>query len=168
MDQALPLEELDGVVGGHGALLNGQRLGGQLPHPLLDPVQKGLVQGKVPLGADEQGAAEGVLHAHPLHLLPARHVVERLEHQEDRAALIGLDAGNVPGGDHFQGAVPVQGLVELAELPVPVHQQDITGKPLLEVRRHGAAGRPVGIGAFLALYRDLHHSLFVHMTASYL
>ena len=146
--------------------MGGQGQGGQLPHPHLHPVQQGLVQNEIALDPDKQGAAEGVGHADAFHVLPAGYVIKRFEHEEDRAALIGLDAGYVLGGNHVQRAVPVQGLVELTELAVPVDQQDIMGKPLLKIRRDGAVGRPLGIGIFHAVYHDLCHFLFYHMVAS--
>ena len=71
-------EQLHGVVGADGALLNGQGLGGQLPHPGLHPVQQGLVQSKIPPGQDEKGAAQGVFHRNALYIFLARHVVEGL------------------------------------------------------------------------------------------
>ena len=58
--------------------------------------------------------------------------------------------------------------MEFAELSIPVDQQDITGKPLLKVRRNDAVGHPLRIGVFRTVYYDLYHFLFFHMTASYM
>ena len=159
-------EQLHGVVGADGFLLDGQRLGGELPHPGLYPVQQSLVQCEAALGQDEEGAAEGVLHRQTLHMLAAHHIIEGLQHKKDGAALIGLDAGLVLGGDHLQRTVPVQNLVELAELSVAVDQQDIPGDPVLKVRGYGAVGRSAGVGVRLAVYSNVQHSLFVHRMAS--
>ena len=164
--QPLLLEQLYGVVGADGAFFNRQRLGGQLPHPLLHPVQQGLVQGKGAQRTDKEGPAEGALHTDALHVFPACHVIKCLQHQKNRAALIRLDARNILGGDHLQRTVPVQGLVELTQLSIPVHQQDIIGEARLDIRRDGAVGRPLGIGIFHTVYHDLYHSLFFHMAAS--
>ena len=157
--QPLPAEQLHGVVGVEGTLLNGQGGGGHLPHTGLHPVQQGLVQGKAPLGAEEQGAAEGVVHGQAVHVFRARHIVERLDHQEHRAALVGLDAGYVPGGDQAQGAVPVQRLVKLAQLAVPVHQQNVVGIPVLEVGGDAAEGGAAGVIVPHAVDR---YRLFLH------
>ena len=105
-------------------------------------------------GQNKQGTAEGILHRQALHPLRPHYVMERLEHQKYCAALIGLDAGLILGGDHPQGAVPVQGLVELTELSVPVDQQDVAGEPVLKVRRDDAVGRCVGVGVRLAVHSD--------------
>ena len=167
VDQPGPAEQLHGVVGVDGLLLDGQRGGGQLPHPLLHPAQQGLVQGEISPGQEKEGAAEGVLHGDAFHILPARHVIEGLQHQEDGAALIGLDAGPVLGGDHFQRAVPIQNFVELAELPVTVDQQDVVRGPALKIRRNGAVGRSVRIGVFHAVHGDLDHFFLFHRMASF-
>ena len=162
VDQPGLAEQLHGVVGGDRPLLDGKGLGGQLPHPLLHPVQEGLIQGKAAPGQTEQSAAEGVLHRDALHVFPARHIVEGLQHEKYRAALIGLDARLVLGGDHFQGAVPVQGFVQLTELAVPVDQQDVIGAAVLKISSHGAVGRPVGVGALLPSHGDFYQLLFLH------
>ncbi len=73
-------EQVDGVIGAEGPLLDGLSRGGQFPHAGLHPVQQGLVQGEIAPGQDEKGAAEGVFHRQALHVLPARHVVKGLEH----------------------------------------------------------------------------------------
>ena len=168
VDQPGLPEEVDGVVRVEGFLLNGQGQIGQLPHPRLHLFQQGLIQGECALGQDEQSAAEGVFHGNALHVFPARHIVKGFQHQKDRAALIGLNSGLVLGGNHFQRAVPVQNLVELAELSVPVNQQDVAGKPILEIRRDGAVGCSVGVGVFRAVHGDRKHFLFFHKIASFM
>ena len=169
MDQSGLPEELNGVVGVDGPLFDGHCRRGQFPHPRFHPCKQRLIQGKITPGQNEEGAAEGVFHGDALHILPAYHVVEGLQHQKDCASLIGLNTGLVLSGDHFQRTVPVQGLVELAELSVSVYQQDIPGIPVLKVRRDSAVGRPAGIGVICAVHSDLYHSLFFHgMASSYI
>ena len=104
-------EQFYRVLGAEGAFSDGGRLADQLVHPLLHPVQQGLVQGKVPLGPDEQGAADGVIYREALDVLCPHCVVKGGEHQKDHTALIGLASRPVRCSDHAQGAVPVQGLV---------------------------------------------------------
>ena len=150
-----PEEQLHSVIGANGALFDGQRLGGQLPHTGLHPVQQSLIQRKLTPSQDKEGAAEGVFHRNPIHVFLARHIVKRFQHQQNRAALIGLDTGLVLGCDHFQRTVPVQKLVKLTQLPIPVDQQDIAGIAVLEVCHDSPVGRPAGIGVRLAVYNNL-------------
>ena len=80
MEQPLPLKQLNRLIGADRAFFDGQGLGGQLPHPLLHPLQQCLIQNKAALGMDKKGTAEGIFHTDTLHVLPAHHVIKRLEH----------------------------------------------------------------------------------------
>ena len=146
-----------GVFDIHRLLFNGQNLTDQLPHPVLDPVQQGVIQREAASGPAEQSIAQGKFHPDVLHLLPAYHVIKCLEHQENGTALIGLAARLVGGGDHGEGAVPLHGLLQLTELAVPVHQQDLVGIVLLKFRGDGAVSGSVGILVYRAVHGDVQH-----------
>ena len=168
MGHAAPLEELHGVFGAEGLLFNGNCRGGQFPHPCLHPIQQGLVQGEAAPGQDEEGAAQRVFHADVFHLLTAHDIIERLQHQQEGAALVGLETGLVLGGNHFQGTVPVQSLVELAELAVPVDQKDVIERAVLKVRGNGAVRGSAGIGVRCAVHSNSQNFFLVHGMASFM
>ena len=145
-------EELHRVLGAEGAFPNGDRLADQLAHPLLHPVQQGLIQNEISLGSDEQGAADGILHRDALDALRPHRVIKSGEHQKDYAALIGLASRPVHRGDHAQGAVPVQGLVQLTQLSIPVHQEDVAGIAVLRISGDGLIGGAQGVVPGLPVY----------------
>ena len=152
--ELLGLKQGDGVVSGDRVLPNGDGLGGKLPHVRLHPVQKRLVQAEGAAGQDEQGVAEGVLHGDALDAVPAQHIVKGLQHQENGASLIGLHAGPILDREQLQRAVPVQGLPQLAQLPVPVHQQDVAGVLPLKIFCDPLKGRAGGVGVPVLSHRD--------------
>ena len=155
-------EEGPGVLDVHRLLLDGQGLGGQLAHPLLHLGQQGGIQGKVTPCPAEQGIAQGELHPDVLHLVPAHRVVKGLQHQQDGAALIGLAAGLVRGGHHSQRAVPLDGLIQLPQLAVPVHQQDVVGMIPLHLVGHRLIGRARGVQALFSVYGHAKHVFVLH------
>ena len=149
-----------GIVNVDGALFNGQRLGGELPHPGLYPFQQSLIRRELPLGAAEQSVAQGELHGDSLRIFPAYRIIKGFQHQQNGTALIGLASGLVGGGDEGQCAVPVQYFVQLPELAVPVYQQNIVGNLSLMVGSNDAKRRPGGVLASASVYGDVQHGLF--------
>ena len=106
--------------------------------------------------------ADGILHGDALHVFTARHIVEGFQHQEDRAALIGLHPRLILGCEHFEGAVPVQGLMQLTELSVPVDQQDVIRIIFLKIRGDHPVWRPEGVCMLRSIHGYLHHFRVFH------
>ena len=159
---AVGLQESHGLLNVHGPLFDGQGLVHKSTHPLLYLGQQVSVQGKAAVGLAEQGVAEGELHPDVFHIFPARHVVKSLEHQQNGTALIGLAARLVRAGDHGEGAVPLEGLVQLPELAVPVHQQDLVGIFRLKISGNGAVGGAVRVLVHPAVDGHVHHLCSFH------
>ena len=147
------LKQLHSVVRADRVFLNGDCLIYKQPHPLADLIQEGLVEDKAALGPNKQPWANRVFHRNSLHVFAACHIIKGLEHQKDRASLVGLDAGLVLCCDYVQGAVPVQCFIQLTELPVSADQQNIVFIFLLKVSGNGLISGPIGVGA-----RSLAHS----------
>ena len=157
-----PLEHLHGVIGVDRLLLNGQRLGSYVPHTGFHTVQQRLAQGEAAPCPDEQGVADGILHGNSFYVFLARDIKEGFQHQEDRTALIGLHTWLFFRRDHLQRTVPVQRFVQLAELSVPVDQQNVVGKVLLKIGGDSPERCSEGIGVLSTVHGDLDHGSAFH------
>ena len=159
---AVGLQEGYGVLDVHGALFDGKRLLCQFSHSLFHFGQQTGIEVKRAPRPAEQGVAEGELCRDIPDVFPAHHVIKRLEHQQNGAALVSLMPRLVRAGDHGEGAVPLKGLVKLPELALPVYQQDLVGIFRLKIGGDGSVGGAVGVLAHRAVDGHVYHLRSFH------
>ena len=162
-----PLEHLHGIVGADGAFLNRQRLCRHLPHTSLHTLQKRRIQSKVPLCPDKQGVTDGVFDGKPLHIFRTGYVMESLQHQKSHTAFVRLHSRLFFCRDHFQRTIPVQGLVQLTELSIPVDQQNLIGMLPLKINSDLLIRSSKGICTFHPVHDHIQQLLFFHDAASF-